>query len=566
MVPAVSDANLAESIPAHTSVLPLLVHIVIFSFFVNLLGLSGPLFMLNVYDRVLRTGSESTLVALLLLVVFLYVVLVVLDGLRRNLTRAIGTRIEQRAARRAEVHDFRGADGKYQLGAQLIQRAAASPAILALFDLPWSPVFLGALYLLHPWLAYLAVAGFATLVLLATGHHLLTKKLDQSVHSARRKADDTANVSRATNTANVGNGLDSALWRQWIDESGRATALSNRVAGRTDFTFAMSKFVRMLLQSAMLGLAAYLVLKGQMTAGGMIASSILVGRCLAPIESLISHGSTLRDGMRGLRLLRAIPAKPDQHSSNFQPLPTFDTLEVSNLAVMRSNRLGFVFRDISFKISAGQSLALTGPSGCGKTLLARVLANIQQPTAGRVSVGGYALPHLSAHEIERKTGYLPQRVELLPGTIAENIASFMRNADPESICEAAREAGVHEQILALPHGYNSVVEVGNLEFSDGELRRLGLARALFRKPPLLILDTPEACFQFGTSDMIAGLISRATAKGRIVVAMSNDSSIVSRCDLVLDLGASGKLSKQPKRADKNKRPAMRIVNRAASTL
>lgn len=512
----------------------------LFSAFVNLLMLAGPLYMMQVYDRVLSSGSVETLIALTVLVAFLFGIMGILDLSRSKLMARAGARfqaaLDQRVfraviRRSAVARDPAAETGRSDLEA--IQRLIGSPLAQAAFDLPWTPVFLAGLALFHPLLGLLAVAGGMLLISLALANQLVTARLRGQASSAAQAELLLAEEIRNEAGMIQSMGMLGNAFSRWAGS--RNEALVSGVAANelgAGFT-SLTKVLRMFLQSAMLGLGAWLVLRGELSAGAMIAGSVLMGRALAPVETILGQwalAQRARQGWTSLAdLLTRVPAEGET-----MPLPRPDAkLEVDALVLRGADMPRPILRGISLSVGPGQAMGVIGPSGAGKSSLARALTGVLPPASGSVRLGGAALSQYGAEALGLHVGYLPQQVRLFGGTISQNIARLDPSPDPETIVAAARMAGAHELILNLPLGYDTPTgSVGNL-LSGGQLQRIALARALYGDPVMVLLDEPNSNLDSEGTAALNTAIRRLKEQGRIVVLMAHRPAAIRECDLLL---------------------------------
>jgi ATP-binding cassette subfamily C protein len=518
----------------------------LFSIFVNLLMLTGSIFMLQVYDRVLGSGSKETLLALFVLVAFLFAVMGLLDLARsRILARfaarfqlALDGRVFAAALRRSSLLPGDGAAVAAQRDLEAIQRFLSSPVMLALFDAPAAPVFFFGIFVFHPWLGYLSVAGgaviFATVVLAQAA----TRRAVAATAALTMQADRLGDQLRDEADAVHGMGMRGAGFARWrrLREGALQNSLtaSDRSASYTVF----SRVLRQFLQAAMLALGALLVLRGEMTAGGMVAASILMGRALAPVEQAVAGWPMLQRAQEGWgRLAQLLTAVPPEGPRT--PLPTPRALlEVRQLSVVPPGQTAASLRMLSFRLEPGKALGVIGPSGSGKSTLARALTGVWRPAAGSIRLDGATLDQYDPDVLGRHVGYLPQQVTLFDGTIAENIARLATDADPAAVVRAAQMAGAHQTILNLPDGYDTWVSQSGGRLSGGQIQRIGLARALYRDPVLMVLDEPNSNLDNDGSLALNAAIRGVKAAGGSVLIMAHRPAAIQECDflLVLDGG------------------------------
>ncbi|QCO56230.1 type I secretion system permease/ATPase [Pseudorhodobacter turbinis] len=517
--------------------------IFVFSFFVNLLMLTGPLYMLQIYDRVLGSRSEETLLALSVLVLVLFIAMGLLDYARSRIIARVGARFQatldkrvfQAAVRRLAIAPDDQAAMIAQRDLEAVQRFLSSPVHLAFFDIPWTPLFLTAIFIFHPVLGWLAIAGGVCLVLLTLMNRNLTKvPLGQanlaSVH-ADRMADNLKGESEAVQALGMA-GASFTRWQLARDAALRASVAATDMGGI--FT-ASSKTFRLFLQSAMLGVGAYLVLQGALSAGAMIAGSILLGRALAPIEVLVSQWALVQRSQQGwARLADLLSSQPANVARTALPRPRA-VLDIQSLTVVPPGGNQTVLRMVSFTVQAGQAIGIIGPSGSGKSTLARALTGVWRPAGGTIRLDGATLDQYDPDILGRYIGYLPQRITLFDGTIAENIARLSLQADPADIVKAARRAAAHDMILKLPDGYDTRISSLGGRLSGGQIQRIGLARALYGDPVFLVLDEPNSNLDSEGSTALNHAIRAMKKAGNSVLIMAHRPAAIQECDMLLVL-------------------------------
>ena len=506
----------------------------VFSVFVNLLMLTGPVYMLNIYDRVLNSGSVETLVALTLIVAFLYTMMGVLDFVRGRVMARAGARFQDRFDRRVFGAVLRAdrpdapASGLSDLEA--VQRLIASPAVMAVFDLPWVPVFFVGIFLFHPLLGVLGLCGALVLVAGAVVQQRMTGQPLLAANAARVTADHVAQQVRQNSTMVQALGMQGATFERWQisrDAALRAGIHASDLAGSV---MATTKAFRLFLQSAMLGLGAYLVLQGQVSPGAMIAASILLGRALAPVEGVLGQWPVMQRGRDGWRQLAGLLGRyPVLGKQITLPRPSAQ-ISADQMTVIPPGGGQAVLRLISFDVHAGQAVGVIGPSGAGKTALAHALTGVWPPGAGQIRLGGAPLDHYDPEVLGRHIGYLPQHVPLFDGTIRDNIARMAAPPDDTAVIKAAQKAAAHDMILKLRDGYDTCVAAG---LSGGQRQRIGLARALYGDPVLLVLDEPNASLDHDGVLALNAAIRAFKAAGGIVFIMAHRPAAIQDCDLLL---------------------------------
>ncbi|TDT73764.1 ATP-binding cassette subfamily C protein [Litoreibacter halocynthiae] len=533
----------AELTAARRESRPLFVAAFIFSIFVNLLMLTGPLYMLQVYDRVLGSRSEETLVALSILVVFLYAMMGILDYARGRILSRIGARFQDKLDRRVFSAMQRKSNLAPQSGdnntglrdLESVQTLLSSPALLALFDMPWTPFFVAAIFIFHPWLGYLAVAGGTLLVILTLVNQRTTRQPQLEAGISGLQANRLSDEIMEETEVIAGLGMRGASFDRWQKFRSESLQKSILKADRAGAISATTKTLRLFLQSAMLGLGAYLVLQNEMTAGAMIAGSILLGRALAPIEMAIGQWALVQRALMGWDSLKALLSEVAVLPPR-TPLPRPEAhLRGEQITVIPPGEKQATLRMVSFELPAGQAMGVIGPSGAGKSTLAKALTGIWPTAGGKIRLGGAALDQYDPDTLGSHIGYLPQKVTLFDGTIGENIARLQANADPEAIIKAAQKADAHDLILRQPNGYDTHISATRGRMSGGELQRIGLARALFGEPVLLVLDEPNSNLDNNGSLALNTAIRAMKADGGSIIIMAHRPSAISECELLMVL-------------------------------
>jgi PrtD family type I secretion system ABC transporter len=510
----------------------------LFSLFSNLMMLTGPIYMLQVYDRVLGSKSQETLVALSLLVVLLYGVMGVLDWSRGRIMTRVGARFQnaldeqvfaavlQRSAKGADFHSQTGLRN-----IEAIRRFMAAPVFLACFDLPWAPIFLIGIFILHPMLGWLAVAGALVLVTLTCLNQWFMHQSQSAAGVLRFQAGEIADQMRDEAEMICAMGMQEIVRQRWLKERKGALDHQTRTSDVTGGFSSLTKTLRLFLQSAMLGLGAYLVLENQMTAGGIIAGSILLGRALVPVETILNQWEVIQSAKAGWDgvgvLLSGAPVAPRRIEL---PCPNAD-LEARSLTVVRSGEKIAALRNVTFQVQPGQAIGVIGPSGSGKSTLAQAITGALQPVGGSLRLDAAALDQYDPTRLGEYVGYLPQRVRLFDGTISENIARL----DPEMEIRAAKSAAAHEMILELPDGYETRLRSAQSRLSGGQMQRIGLARAMCGEPPIVVLDEPNSNLDaIGTDALNAAIRTIKLRKGAVIV-MAHRPAAIRECDLLLVL-------------------------------
>ncbi|MFK7945790.1 MAG: type I secretion system permease/ATPase [Paracoccaceae bacterium] len=518
----------------------------LFSAIVNILMLTGPMFMLQVYDRVLSSGSVATLQGLFLIVVGLYAFMALYDFLRARLLSRASYRLDQTVGAVAFAKWVRGGSDPgdkmtrplSDLG--VVRQFLGSPGVLGIFDLPWVPFYLAVVMFIHPWLGWLAIGGAGVVVVMALANQWTTR-----MHYARAMAMDGTEsffVEQARRNAEavLPLGMLDRVKNRWSEMHTAGLAIGQVGGDRAEGFTASSKAFRMLLQSALLGLGGYLALQQEITPGMIIAGSIIAGRALAPLDQVIGN-------WRGIVRTREAHKRLKE---------TLDNQKPANIAMRLPEPKGFVnlvnvykypperlaggeqppiLQQISFELEPGDALGVIGPSASGKSTLARLLIGSWRPDAGEVRLDGATLDQWQPEELGQFIGYLPQSLELLSGTIRDNICRFDPEAQDEDIIAAARIAGVHEMVLKLAEGYGTRIGYGTPQLSGGQVQRIGLARAVYGMPKLVVLDEPNSNLDASGDEALSQAIATMREAGSTVVVMAHRPSAIAAVTKVLVL-------------------------------
>ena len=517
--------------------------VALFSGMVNLLMLAGPLYMLQVYDRVLSSRSVPTLIALSIFLVGAYAFQGVLDLIRSRVVVRSAAVLDQRLALavhsaviRLSVASRHPGDGPQPVrDLDAIRGFLTGAGPIAIVDLPWVPVFLTICFLIHPWLGVASTIGAVTLFTMT----LLTERASRA--PAKALAQDAGRRSIMVEAQRRGGetimamGMGGALGQRWAGVNNRyiaATASLSDVAGGFG---SASKVLRLLLQSVILGLGAYLVIRQEMTAGAMVAASIMMGRALAPIETAIANWRAFIGARQAItRLSEALTRAAPKREVTSLPRPA-RSLEVEHVVMVAPGGTKPVVANVRFALKAGQAVGIIGPSGAGKTSLVRALVGIWRPAKGCVRLDGAALDQWDLDQLGQHVGFISQTVELFDGTISENIARMNVKPDADTVLRAAKAAGAHELILRLPNGYDTPIGEGGEALSGGQRQRIALARALYGDPFLIVLDEPNSNLDNEGEMALRQAIANLKTRGAIVVLIAHRPSVLAVCDHILVL-------------------------------
>ncbi|HZY66991.1 MAG TPA: type I secretion system permease/ATPase, partial [Devosia sp.] len=516
------------------------VSLFIISLVSNLLMLAGPLFMLQIYDRVLSSRSLPTLTAFVVIITAIYIFYAFIETVRARmalrlanlLDHAVGEKLFEAAIRLRLATGQAGAADPVRDGDSL-RAFLAGPGPLALLDLPWVPIYLALVFVIHPLLGWLAVAGALVITVLMVINEFVLRKPSKDGTAAANARQRQTDDARANAETVIAMGMIADVGRRWVSRTGEMLT-TQRVAGdRATFFSSATKATRLLLQSLVLGLGAYVVIQGEMTGGLMIAASVVTSRALAPVEQTIAQWKQFITARQAWdRIRRYLAAAPDRSRETLLPLPR-STLSVRQLAAGPPGATTPIIAGISFELTAGDGMGVLGLSGSGKSSLARTLCGVWTPGAGEIRLDGSLLQHYDPSQIGRIIGYLPQRADLFDGTVAENIARFQPGASSDDVIAAARLANVHDLISSLPNGYDTPVGTNGDNLSAGQRQRIGLARALFGNPFLVVLDEPNANLDAEGDAALTDSIRAVRERGGIVIVVAHRPSAVIAVDNLL---------------------------------
>jgi len=514
-----------------------------FSFFVNLLLLAPALFMLQVFDRVLTSQSRETLLVLLLGMVLALVLMLMLDYLRSRLQGVVGNLIaehlspavaKEMLAKTARRADSVPSEGLRDVAA--LRNLFSAQGLLALFDTPWAVVYIAVIWLAHPMLGAAAAAASALMLVLAVLNDRITRRDIEALQKEAAKA--TRYLESSIHNAEVVQslGMADALIERWRALNAKVSALQGPTARRSVAMAAFTRMTRQLVQILMQALGAYLVISGEGTPGILVATTVLLGRALSPVEQVVGSWRVLAEARLGFtRLAGLLDAAERQPERMKLPAP-IGRLQAQGLVFRPPQSERMVLAGVTLNLEPGESLAIIGASGAGKSTLARLLTGLWAPNNGTVRLDGVDLAQWPREELGPWLGYLPQDVELFAGTVAENIAR-LGAVDSEKVVQAAQRAGVHTLILSLPQGYDTQIDGMGVMLSPGQRQRIALARALYGEPKLLVLDEPnsnlDGAGELALADALKALNGEVT-----VIVITHRSTLVQHMDkmLVLDAG------------------------------
>jgi len=508
---------------------------------INILYLSGSIYMLEVYDRVLPSRSVPTLIGLSILIVGLYSFQGALDFLRGRILARIGRLMALDLSGRVfhtvsmlTLKTRANGDGLQPLrDLDQVRGFLSGPGPMAFLDLPWIPFYIAICFLFHIWLGVAALIGAGILVSLTALTEILTREPTKAATSLAAKRNALAETSRRNAEVLQAMGMAPAISAHWQETNLDYLAAQQRASDVGGGLAALSKVLRMVLQSAMLGIGAWLVINQEATGGVMIAGSIITARALAPVDQAIAQWRGFVAARQGWRRLADLLALfPQEKQPLALPKPE-TSLAIETISVVPPGDKRLVVQDVVFNLAKGTGLGIIGPSASGKSCLARALVGVWPTVRGTVRLDGAALEQWSPSALGRHIGYLPQDVELFSGTVAQNIARFEPDASAEQIVAAAKSAGVHDLILRLPDGYETEIGEGGASLSGGQRQRIALARALYGEPFLVVLDEPNSNLDAEGEAALTQALMGVRARGGIVIVVAHRPSALAALDQVL---------------------------------
>ena len=525
----------------------ILVATVTLSVAINLLMFVSPLYMLQVYDRVLQSRSVTTLLMITFVALAMLAVYAILEWLRSRILVRAGMRFDEMIAQalfnRVIAATIRQPNGKSEFilaDVDRLREFLTGAGLIALCDIPWVPIFLFVCFLFHPMVGWVALGGAIIVFALAIANELMTKKTLNEASGLGQSAQHFANTTLQNVEAIRALGMETSLRGKWHDMHRGMLVKQAEASDRAGVLQTLSKFVRMSLQTLILGVGAFLVLQGEISAGSMIACSILMGRALQPVDQVVGQWKQVVGARQAYhRLAQLFAQTPDTGEHTELPSPT-GQLSVSGLAVVPPGAKSALLQGISFEVLPGEAVALVGPSGAGKSSLIRALVGIWPAFAGSIRLDGAELQHWDSDVLGQHLGYLPQTVELFSGSVAENISRFQPDTNEQDIVQAAMKARVHQMIQNLPDGYDTQIGIGGRALSGGQRQRIGLARALYGNPRLILLDEPNANLDSEGEEALYQIINDLKQQGKAIIFVSHKMSLVSLAEKSLIL-ADGRM-------------------------
>src|SRR4051812_33654482 len=507
----------------------------------NILMLTGAFFMLEVYDRVLPSRSVPTLIGLVILAAGLYAALGMLDMIRARILVRIGNRLDEALSGRVYETIVRLPlkAGQRSDGLQPLRDLDSVRSFLsgagpgALFDLPWLPIYLVICFLFHPYIGLAALLGAIILAVLTYLTETMTKEPTREATGFAMTRNSLAEASRRNAEVITAMGMTSRIAALWGEANTKYLASQRRASDVSGSIGSISKILRLMLQSGVLAVGAYLVIYQLATPGIIIAGSILSARALAPVDSAIANWRGFVGARQAWKRLTDLLTLLPTQLAPMALRPPVKSLVVENVGVVPPGTEKVIIQDISLSLQAGNGLGIIGPSGSGKSCLARVLVSVWKPVRGRIRLDGAALDQWSPESLGKHVGYLPQDVELMAGTVAQNIGRFTPALDATAVIAAAQAAGVHELIVSLPEGYETQVGESGTALSAGQAQRIALARALFGDPFIVVLDEPNSNLDSEGDEALSRAILGVRARNGIVVVIAHRPSAIAGVDLLL---------------------------------
>jgi ATP-binding cassette subfamily C protein PrsD len=499
----------------------------------NLLMLTGSVFMLQVYDRVLASRSIPTLVALTLLVAVLYGFFALIELLRSRMAIRFGGLIDEKLSVRLFTASIRqklwpqaevSSDPVRDMDS--LRHFVSGTGPISLLDLPWMPIYLGLAFLLHPMIGLLATAGAVIVVVLLVVNEFHSRELSQQATSAQMVRDAWSHNARLNSESISAMGMMGAVTARWQRSASQLVIKQKNASDRAAFYSSMTKGFRLFLQSTVLALGAYLVIQGQMTGGFMIAASILTSRALAPVEQVVGHWRSFTAARQALTRIRKTLTHMNASAPSVQiPLPS-RSLSLTNLSAGPSLTVGAMVNGVTLELAAGDGLGIVGLSGSGKSSVARAIVGVWPVLGGDVRLDGSELVHYDPERLGQTVGYMPQTVELFDGTISENISRFQGGDNSKAVLQAANAARIHDLIASMPEGYDTRIGASGSVLSAGQRQRIGLARALYGNPFLVVLDEPNSNLDGDGDAALTDAMHAARERGAIVIVVAHRPSAI----------------------------------------
>jgi ATP-binding cassette subfamily C protein len=511
----------------------------LFSFFINILVFVGPIYMLQIYDRVITSRNTTTLVVITLIAAYLLIVYALLEKVRSAILVRLGILFAAKArgplfgaVLRGTIMEPGAAHTQALRDLEIIREFLTGTGLLSFCDAPWVPIFVLGCFILHPWYGCIAATGAAFIFGLAVANELLTRTKLKNASFNSVVASTYASAIFRNAEALHAMGMLRGLQNRWLTKQDEGLRLQAVASDRAGYLIAATKFVRAFLQISILGVGAYLSITQESTPGAMIAASIIMARALAPVEAAVGNWKAFIGTRAAYDRIRTLLALIPVATNKLRlPAPSGD-ISVENVIAGAPGSQNPILRGISFVLRPGEVLGVVGPSAAGKSTLARVLVGVWPASVGKVRIDGADLSHWNSEQLGRYIGYLPQDVELFSGSIAENICRF-EELDDEKIITAAKMAGVHDMVQTMPAGYNTQIGEGGHALSGGQRQRIGLSRALYDKPAFIILDEPNSNLDAEGEAALVSAVQQLRQQGSTLVLITHKTSVLATVDKIL---------------------------------
>jgi PrtD family type I secretion system ABC transporter len=515
--------------------------VVIFSFIINILMLTVPLYLLQIFNRVVPNKSSDTLFFLTGLVIVAVITLSILEATRRFIFVRIGSWLDGRlgglvlsGSISRSVSKCRGTSAQGLRDLATVRRLFANSGLFPILDAPWTPIFMLVLFMLHPVIGIISLTGAIVLLVLALLNEFSTRKLINDANSASSSAENYATAILRNSDVIEAMGMRKNAIDAWENLHGTSVELQTQSSIRSSRMASIAKFIRMMLQIAVIGAAGLLVLDGQLSAGGLIASVLLMRRAVAPMDRAISSWKVIIKARKSFRNVSArLDQAPELNASNTLPIPS-GYLSVKHVAYKYPSGSKQILRDVTFRAKPGEIIGLAGETAAGKSTLARLIVGLAKPNSGYVRIGKVDLVRWGAEVLGPYVGYLPQSTELFSGTIRQNIAR-MGEGNFDAVVSAAKSAGVHDMVMQFPDSYDTDIGLSGAYLSGGQRQRLALARVLYGNPKLVVLDEPEANLDREGRAALAQALAELKRNKAIVVLISHQKSVLDSADRLLVL-------------------------------
>jgi PrtD family type I secretion system ABC transporter len=522
---------------------PLLGSLAALSFFMNMLLLVPAVYMLQVFDRVIPSNSKETLTVLLVGAGVALAILFCLDYVRGRLQSVLGNIIEERLSP-AVVNTVvkKAARAPQTARTESIRDVAAlrtmfsSQGLIALFDAPWVPIYVAVIWLFHPALGMAAGACAAIMLGLAWLNDKLNRNALDTLQSEGRRASNYVETSLRNAEVLQALGMTQSLLKRWRYFQDKVANMQEDTSKSAAVFQALTRFMRQFVQIAMLSLGAYLVLTQEASAGIMIATTVLLGRAVQPVEQLVGSWKMLSEARAAYGRLNELSRDFEVEQSHVKLPASQGRLSTENVSFRLAGTDTHLLSNVSFRLDAGESLAIIGPSAAGKSTLARLLTGVWAPTSGTVRLDGADIAYGPREDLGTRIGYVPQDVELFSGSVADNIAR-LGDVDSEAVVTAAKRANVHELILGMPQGYETQVGEGGTNLSPGQRQRIALARALYGDPKYLVLDEPNSNLDGAGEAALAQALGELRKQGITSIVVTHRPSLIAHVDKILVMGA-----------------------------